>query len=227
MLFRSFLLRLIDRTAHLKGHMQDWSDTRKLKKLQKLTSAGLYELAEGKWQSAEQSLVRAGDKGENQLINYLAAARAAQAQGAYDRRDAYLRKALLTTQGADIAVGLTQAELQMQSNQLSHATVTLKQLHELAPKHNYIMQMLAEVYEKQQDWQSLNKLLPLLEKNKVVSEADFLNLEKRVAIAEIKTAAKEPTAGTLSKTWGRLAKKLRYSPDVVLEIGRASCRERV
>lgn len=210
-----FLLRLIDRTAHLKGDVREWKDSRKMKKLQQLTSSGLYELAEGNWKTAEQSLVRAGDKGENQLINYLAAARAAQAQKAYDRRDSYLRKALLTTQGSEVAVGLTQAELQIESGQTAQALVTLKHLHNIAPKHEHVLRMLIDLYEREKDWQGIQALLPAISKAKALSDDEINKLEQRVAIAELESVAKEPTAGVLTKTWGHLSRKLRYRPDVV------------
>ncbi|OGT49866.1 MAG: hypothetical protein A3F17_04350 [Gammaproteobacteria bacterium RIFCSPHIGHO2_12_FULL_41_15] len=211
-----FLLRFVDKTVHLRGQVKDWKDERKLRKLQQMTNNGLYELAEGNWKTAEQSLVNAGDKGENPLINYLAAARAAQAQSAYDRRDSYLRKALLTTQGAEVAVGLTQAELQLQSDQLAQAAITLKHLNAIAPKHAYVMQLLAQVYEQQQDLEGLKKLMPTLMKAKALPESALAQLEKRLAVADLKLAAKENKAGALMKAWHYLPKKLRYSPDVVV-----------
>ena len=50
-------------------------------------------MAEGKWNQAERRLTAHADRAETPLLNYLGAARAAQLQRAYDRRDRYLREA--------------------------------------------------------------------------------------------------------------------------------------
>ena len=46
--------------------------------------------AEGRWQRAEQNLLRGTRHNDATFINYIAAARAAHAQQEYQRRDEYI-----------------------------------------------------------------------------------------------------------------------------------------
>ena len=62
------------------------------------------------------------------LINYLGAAKAAQEQGAFERRDNLLQKAYRVAPEADLAIGLTQAELEIEQHQFEHAMATLNHL---------------------------------------------------------------------------------------------------
>ena len=58
---------------------------------------GLIDLAEGKWSAAEKKLSKLAEYSDAKLINYLAAARAAQHQNAHSRRDQYLKTAIEIT----------------------------------------------------------------------------------------------------------------------------------
>jgi HemY protein len=106
-------IRLIARTLHLPQEMREWQQKRGSQMAQQAMTRGLLEMSEGSWRSAERRLVRFADRSETPLLNYLAAARAAQLQGAHERRDSYIRLAHETMPSADVAVSLTQAEQQL------------------------------------------------------------------------------------------------------------------
>ncbi|KAG1657142.1 Protein HemX [Nymphon striatum] len=65
---------------------------------------GLVSFTEGHWAASEDTLLNNVDHSESPLLNYLAAARAAHMQGAYDRRDRYLKVASEQGEDAQIAV---------------------------------------------------------------------------------------------------------------------------
>jgi len=73
-----FILRLISHTASVCSRIQQHRQTRQDRKAKKLTDVGLCELAEGNWKKAETILTKAAKNSAAPLINYLAAARAAQ-----------------------------------------------------------------------------------------------------------------------------------------------------
>ena len=92
---------------------------------------GLIQIAEGHWDRGERLLIKHAEDAETPLVNYLAAARAAQLLGADERRDIYLKAAYESTPEATKAVLLTQADLQMSHRQYEHALATLKRIQEI------------------------------------------------------------------------------------------------
>ena len=106
-----FLIRFISQTWGMKEKIHHWRQTSRNKKARDSLRRGLIELAQGHWKQAERALVRHVDDYDMPLLNYLSAARAAQKLDAPERRDHYLSEALKSMPEADMAVELTQAEL--------------------------------------------------------------------------------------------------------------------
>lgn len=168
---------------------------------------GLIEMAEGRWETAEKLLVRHAEGNETSLLNYLAAARAAQQVGAYERRDRYLRTAIEENPEADIAVSLTQAELQLAHHQTEHALATLTRLHSLQPGHTYVMKLLSRLYAELEDWDRLAELLPDMRRRRVVSAERLRELELRTALGRLRAA---PARGQeLMNIWESLPRGVR------------------
>ena len=92
--------------------MKNWFRFRREHQLYSKTQLGLAALIEGRWKKAERLLLAGANKTIEPLINYLAAAKAAQEQGAHDRRDLYIHKAYQLVPHAELAIGLMQAELE-------------------------------------------------------------------------------------------------------------------
>ncbi len=154
-----FFFRAIGTMASLSTRFRHWSGRWHMKMAHSRTTQGLIELTEGNWQTAEKLLVKAVPGSDSPLINYLAAARAAQGQGAHDRRDKYLRKAQKSTPDARTAVELTQAQLQISHGQLEQALATLRHLQIIAPHHPYVLKLLYRLYVQLGDWASLRNML--------------------------------------------------------------------
>ena len=155
------------------------SSTARKAKARKLFDRGLAEFTKGHWRRAERLLGQAAHSGESPLINYLAAARAAHEAGNYEASANWLRQADSKAPGAEMAIGITQAQLQLASNHLEQALATLKHLHKKYPRHSYILKMLKQVYIRLNDWQSLEKLLPALRKHKVIKDHEYHELEQQ------------------------------------------------
>ena len=148
------------------------------------------------------------------LINYLAAARAAQQQGAYDRRDLYLKSAIEDNPDADIAVSLTQAELQLAHNQTEYALATLTRLRSLAPQHLYVIKLLAKLYWELADWKSLSELLPELKRRKLFPSARMAELEQKSWTERIKITAATST-DALKRLWQAMPVTAKEIPIIV------------
>ena len=210
-----FGIRLLVRTMHLPADVREWQQKRGSRLAQQAMTRGLLEMSEGNWRTAERRLVRFADRSETPLLNYLAAARAAQLQGAHDRRDGYIRLAHETMPSADVAVSLTQAELQLADQQLEQALATLKHLRAVAPKHTYVLRLLRRLYEQLGDWEHLRELIPELRRRKVEDETGLQRLEVRTyrALLEQAFLANDPRRLTMS--WADVPRNLRQEPQLL------------
>lgn len=209
------LLRFLVGLKRAPQRLRHWEQRRKALRARNALNRGLIELAEGDWMAAEKRLVRHAADSDSPLLNYLAAARAAQQQGAHERRDHYLRLAHQGMPDADIAVGLTQAELQIAHRQMEQALATLTHLRTLAPRHAHVLKMLMRLYERLNDWEHLRDLLPELRKRKVLDEAAAERLEIRLHGELLAQAARGGDAEALRDAWNRVPRRLLHNPDLV------------
>jgi HemY protein len=211
------LIRLIVRTYYLPSDVRGWRQRRGARQAQSAMTRGLLEISEGNWYSAEKRLVRFADRSETPLLNYLAAARAAQLQGAHDRRDAYIRLAHENMPSADVAVSLTQAELQLADHQLEQALATLKHLRDVAPKHTYVLRLLRRLYEQLGDWEQLRQLIPELRRRKVETADDLRQLEIKTHRALLEQAFLSTNPQQLPLAWNNVPKGIRGDTRILSE----------
>jgi HemY protein len=224
-----YTIRFVSRMLGVPGGVRHWRQRRRERKAMVSLTRGLIDLAEGHWQRSEKQLLKNVNDGHAPLLNYLAAARAAQAQGADQRRDNYLKQAHESVAGADIAVGLTQAELQLQHNQLEQALATLRHLQQLSPKHAQVLTALAKLYEELGDWEHLLELMPSLRKRNVFSgeEIETLSRKSYLALFKMQTVVKgndvlnSSTANAenikhLKDLWERIPKHFRENEKMLL-----------
>jgi HemY protein len=201
------LLRITGAIMRLPRRWRRGRSGRQSEKSRRGLTRGLIEMAEGRWEQAEKYLSRHATDSDTSLLNYLAAARAAQQAGAYDRRDHYLKAAIEENPEADVAVSLTQAELQLAHRQTEHALATLTRLRSLAPQHTYVMKLLARLYAELEDWERLGELLPELRRRKVFDANRLERLERATAFGRIERAGADSEA--LQAVWDSLPKSIR------------------
>jgi len=123
---------------------------------------GYIEMGEGNFARGERLLTKGVRNSETPLLNYLAAARAAQAQGDRTRRDNWLKMAYDQEPRAAVTVLLTQAELQLDNEEIEPARATLNKVLELTPRNPEALRLMAELSLASSDWNELRKLLPRL-----------------------------------------------------------------
>lgn len=186
-----------------------WRSRRSQDKANEFLVKGLLALSEGKWSEAEKDVLKYTEKNQPALLNYLAAARAAQEQGAYERRDDYLKSAHQTTPNADVAVGLTQAQLQLDQNQLEQALATLRRLQQLDPKHKQVLKTLARLYMDLADWEHVVEIIPALRKRKIFPEAHIEHMEQTAYSALLDQAARQGEQKPLQDLWYRIPQAMQ------------------
>ena len=209
-LFFNFLGWLIRLPWQLK------SRSRKIKfnRSQEALVAGLVGSAEGKFEHAEKLLVKHASHSGAPLIHYLTAAKAAQSRGAYDKRDEYLKKAAAQAPGSDVAIGLTQAELHFSANQFDKALETLTKLHSIDSTHASVLKLMHQTYQHLGDWQGMRRLLPYLNKHKVLMEEEIKKLEVDAFSGVLKQAIKQGNTNELRLLWTEIPNHIKKNPIV-------------
>ncbi|WP_328188684.1 heme biosynthesis HemY N-terminal domain-containing protein [Marinobacter sp. OP 3.4] len=169
-----FIRRLTQQT----GVVTQWLAKGQQRRARRRTTEGLLALAEGNWPQARKKLEASAEQADTPLINYLAAAQAASESGDHDDVDELLRKAFESTPGSDLAVGITQAQLQLNANRLEQSLATLVRLRKQAPHHPFVLKLLKNVYVRLEDWRELSRLVPELRKRQLGDSGELDRLER-------------------------------------------------
>lgn len=173
------LIGLIRRLSNGTSAVSGWLTRGKERRARRRTTQGLLALAEGDWPRAKKMLTASASNADTPLINYLAAAQASFECGDHEAVDILLRKAFESTPGSDMAVGITQAQLQLAGNRLEQALATLLRLRKQSPSHPFVLKLLKNAYVRLEDWRELSRLLPELRKYDVLTPAELEELERQ------------------------------------------------
>ncbi|WP_077530174.1 heme biosynthesis HemY N-terminal domain-containing protein [Vreelandella utahensis] len=205
------------------GAMGQWWRNSGRRRARRQTTRGLLELAEGNWGRARKLLEQGAGNAETPLINYLSAAEAAHQQGDQEEADRFLRLAWESTSGSDLAVGLTQARLQLNAGRNEQALATLLRLRRKSPNHPHVMRQLANVYRNLEDWQALSELLPELRRQAALDDSSLTVLEQEVWLNVLDQAAErlerqppeQRNLDHLDRVWDQLPPPRRRDESVV------------
>jgi len=203
------LLRLISRFWNMPGELGSWKQGRHHRLSEKYLSRGLMALVEGDWNKAEVSLTRGAPHSQSPLVNYLAAARAAQQLGAVERRDGYLMQAYKDEPDAEVAIGLVQAELQIKQQQTEQALATLTHLHDQKPKQDQIKIMLLHTYAELEDWQAMLELLPRIQRSGILSREQIQAKQLEAYGGLLIQVGMDADKEKLNNAWINIPRKLR------------------
>src|SRR5690606_13311720 len=168
-----------------------WTEHRQRLRAEQFLSQGLLAMVEGNWKVAERAFHKGARHSESPLVNYLLAARAAQHQGATDRRDQYLRLAHQNGNGGNsaLAVALTQAALQLNRRQDEQAYATLKQLDSRNPRHDQVKLLMLEASSRLREWDEALALLHELERKNLVPVEQIRGKQLEVYAGLLRKAA--------------------------------------
>ncbi len=206
--------RLLGWLMRLPSRLKDKHKKIRFDRSQEALVAGLVDSAEGNWEQAEKKLIKHAANSGAPLLHYLTAAKAAQSRGAIDKRDEYLKQASEKASGSDIAVGLTQAELYLSDEQFDQALQTLTKLHSIDPNHASVLKMMHQAYKRVGDWEGLRKLIPSLNKNKVLMEAEVKLLETETHCNLLRRAAEQKDEQAIQQCWEDMPEHIKMSPGV-------------
>lgn len=223
------LLRSLRGLLHMPGRVRSWRRGRRRERARAAYDRGMLALSEGHWKKAERRLLRQVRGADVPMLNYLGAARAAQHMGETERRDRYLHLAHETAPSTDLAVSLTQAELQIANHQLEQALATLTHLRGQEPNNTYVLGLLVRLYRELRDWSHLRDLLPDLRRQQVLPREDVAELEYRVHTELLNQAAARHDLQGLRDAWDQVPKPLQEQEELLsvyvrnlIELGRSA-----
>ncbi len=162
-------------------------------------------------------MLKGASNSDTPLLNYLSAAKAAQARGDDVRRDQYLQKAQEENPKAELALTLTQTQLQIEQGQYDTALAMLESVYALNPRHPMVLDQLRQVHQAREDWAALIDLIPVLHKVGKLTpkqEEDLLQQAWRGRLDAASGALE-----TLRPIWQELPRKLRQDPDLLAAYG--------
>jgi len=208
------IFRLLGIARKAPKKISRWSKNRKHNKANQCMVRGMIALNSGQWESAEQLLLSHVNDCDKPALNYISAARAAQQQGAHERRDHYLKLAHQLDPSVDMTIGITQAELQLNQGQYEQALATLKRLHAEAPKNSLIIKLLARLYIELKDWERLVELLPLARKYQAMPTKESNQWQKEAYKQLLMSAGNTSDIKHLNSAWERIPKALKQDSDI-------------
>lgn len=223
------VIGLIRRLGKRTFLMAGWLAQGNQRRARRRTTQGLLALAEGNWPQARKLLEASASHADTPLINYLAAAQAAFESGDHDAVDHLLRQAFESTPGSDMAVGITQAQLQLAGNRLEQALATLLRLRKQAPHHPFVLKLLKNTYVRLEDWRELSRLLPELRKRNLIDNTEREELERQAWHNLLQRAADDcrrqsastsPNLEPLTRLWDELPGTMRRDEYTIREYAR-------
>lgn len=211
-----FALRLLMRLRKPVSRLKLWNSRTRNRNAMRRTVRGLVALAEGRWKRAEKALTKAADDSSTPLVNYLSAALAAHYQGRYEQADTLLRRAHHSTEGADTAVGMVQAQLMLDRQQFEEALATLTRLEKQLPDHPQVLKLLKQAYLSVSDWEGMRRLLPRLSKQQLITQEERRELEQRAYRELILQAARNTDdIDRVRDLWADMPDHLRSDVELV------------
>jgi len=204
-----FSVRSLVRFWQMPKQIKTWRHHRNQRRAEKYLTQGLIHMTEGRWKKAEHDFCKAAPYSRSPHVNYLYAARAAQELRSVDRRDEYLRLAYHHNPDASIAVGITQAELQLSQAQTEQALATLKHLQQKQPNQIQVKQLLLDTYTDLNDWQSVLKLIPSIGKTSIYSREQIQAKQLDAYAGLLKEAGSLNNKEKLNTVWSSIPRKLQ------------------
>lgn len=215
------LIRMIVRAVNARRLWKAAQRERRAERARRTLSEGLLELAEGYWENAEGTLTRHVRDSEHPAAHYLVAARAADLQGATQRRDDWMAKALEASPDRRAPVLVMQAELHLKHKQVQAAITTLEQLEANGALNVRGLLLLARAYRQAGDWRRLQELEPRLRSTRGLPASLADETVAQIWLDRVKAASEASNEAELTTIWKSAPKSLTQRPDIVVAYARA------
>ena len=208
------LVRFLVRLWRAPRQLGEAAARRRVRKAGERITQGYIEIGQGNFARGEKLLTKGARNSETPLLNYLEAARAAQAQGDAERRDAWLTMASEQEPRARETVLLTKAQLQQDAEDIDGALQTLQEVLQTSPRNPEALRIQAEIHVSRENWQALEQSLPLLRKLGKMSVATLDEWTTRTWAELLSNAGSDKARG--KQLWKPLPRPLREAPELLV-----------
>jgi len=215
------LVRLLIRAFNARKLWKEQQRARRWERARRSLAQGTLELAEGDWETAENTLTRYARDAEIPAAHFLVAARAADLQGAEQRRDDWLNKAMEFAPTQRAPALIMQAEAHLKHKRFIAAQTALEQLEASGEMNARGLLLLARVYRQTGDWQRLQAIEPKLRKTRGIPAAIADEAVEQAHLDRLKAAEKSADATQLNAIWKDLPRSITQRPEVVATYARA------
>jgi HemY protein len=205
-------VRVLIRVLRAPGQLGDVLEAHRTRRAGSRLARGLIHMTEGDFRRGERLLTDRLKDSDSRVVNYLIAARAAEAQGSIERRDEWLRLAGAADPKAEIAVLLTQAELELRRGEPGAALVTLARVEKRKPRLAGTLALRAEALLQLRDRAGLAAILPELARAKL--DPDRLAAILARALEAMRQEQRFDRAA-LKAVWSPLPLGLRRRPRLI------------
>jgi len=196
----------------------NWGSERQRSKANRLTSRGLIYYLEGNFERAEKFLISGAKFHESATVNYIAAAKTAEARGDFEAREAYLRQAISLDSSVLQAVAKASAEMASERGDWQDCIDYLSESHDnpstLALKKDALIHLGA--------WSALALLIPQL--RKLGQDASLDELEKQILMHQLSEAGLDNQA--LLKLYKKGSDTVRRDEEIILTLCGAISNEK-
>ncbi len=173
------IVRLTNTLRDATASFTNWGSARQRNKANRLTSKGLIYFLEGNFERAEKFLISGASEHESSTVNYIAAAKTADARGDGEAREAYLRQAISLDSSAQQAVAKASAEMATIRGDwqacIDHLSESQDNASTLALKKDALLHLGS--------WTALATLIPQL--RKLGQDTSLNDLEKEVVVHQL------------------------------------------
>jgi len=217
-----FLIRLVSNTLSLGSRVRAFHRRRKDERGRKALLEAIRALFEGYFERAEKLASGARDLGAAPALASLLAARAAQRQRDFGRRDEWLERAKADEESWRLSRLMIAAESLLEERRFDEARKILRELHSETPRHAGVLQLLLRAEQGLADWDEVLRILKLLEKKDVMptETLEHLRVNAQVSILSRKTLSPED----LAQCWEEVPRSERSRVAVATAAARAFMR---
>ncbi len=210
-----FCVRLVVRIVRAPHSLARWRQTLRTRKAREAFLNGLTHLLTGEWLKAEKELVASLHAADSPFLSNLAAALAAQGQGALDKRDHYLSQAHRHGDAGALATEMTQAQLQLLAGQNEQALATLTRVRADHPQQAEAVRLLIEAHRRLCDWQNLARLLPESRRRRLFPDSVLDPLERATQRELLSLPLPAGALDTLHRAWAGIPESARQHPELI------------
>src|SRR5690606_36497210 len=196
-----FVVLALLRVITARRSWKNMQRTRREERARRSLARALIELSEGDWETAEVTLTRHARESEHPTAHYLVAARAAELQGAAQRREEWLARALECAGENRTSPLILQAEMHLKHKQTQAAVTVLEQLDASGGLNARGLALLARAYRQLAEWRRLQELEPRLRSTRGVPVSLAAETVAQIHIDRIKAAGAARDASELRAAW--------------------------